>query len=120
MRASRRVFLGLAGLVVAAPAAAQSWPSHPLTMVVPASAGGPTDAIARIMAERMGALLGQTIVVDNVSGAGGVIGVGKVAQAPPDGYTIGIGQWSHYVLNGAIYSLQYDLLADFAPVSPVV
>jgi tripartite-type tricarboxylate transporter receptor subunit TctC len=89
-------------------------------MVVPASAGGPTDAIARIMAERMGALLGQTIVVDNVSGAGGVIGVGKVAQAAPDGYTIGIGQWSHYVLNGAIYSLQYDLLKDFAPVSLVV
>jgi tripartite-type tricarboxylate transporter receptor subunit TctC len=120
MRASRRVFIGLAGLAVAVPAAAQSWPSHPLTMVVPASAGGPTDAIARILAERMGANLGQTIVVDNVSGASGSIGVGKVAHAAPDGYTIGIGQWSHYVLNGAIYALQYDLLADFAPVSLVV
>jgi tripartite-type tricarboxylate transporter receptor subunit TctC len=125
MNPPRRRLLGLAASAAALPilaheAVAQAFPSHPLTMVVPASAGGPTDAIARIMAERMGALLGQTIVVDNVSGAGGVIGVGKVAQAPPDGYTIGIGQWSHYVLNGAIYSLQYDLLADFAPVSLVV
>jgi tripartite-type tricarboxylate transporter receptor subunit TctC len=88
-------------------------------MIVPASAGGPTDAIGRVLAERMGALLGQTIVIDNVSGASGTIGVAKVAQAKPDGYTLGIGQWSHYVLNGATYSLQYDLLADFAPISLV-
>jgi tripartite-type tricarboxylate transporter receptor subunit TctC len=119
MTASRRAFLGLAGAALAAPAMAQSFPAHPLTMVVPASAGGPTDAIARVLAERMGAMLGQTIVVDNVSGASGSIGVGKVARATPDGYTIGIGQWSHYVLNGATYNLQYDLLADFAPVSLV-
>jgi len=89
-------------------------------MIVPASAGGPTDAIGRILAERMGSLLGQTILIDNVAGAGGSIGVGKVAQAAPDGYTLGIGQWSHYVLNGAIYALQYDLRTDFAPISLLV
>ena len=120
MTASLRAFLGLAGAALAAPATAQSFPAHPLSMIVPASAGGPTDAIARVLAERMGALLGQTIVVDNVAGAGGSIGVGKVAHAAPDGYTVGIGQWSHYVLNGAIYPLQYDLLKDFLPVSLVV
>lgn len=122
MNPPRRRLLELAASVAAflAPAAesaAQTYPSRPITMIVPASAGGPTDAIGRVLAERMGALLGQTIVVDNVGGAGGSIGVGKVAHAPPDGYTIGIGQWSHYVLNGAIYALQYDLLADFAPIS---
>ncbi len=125
MNPPRRRLLKLAASAAALPvlahkAAAQAYPSRPITVVVPASAGGPTDAIGRILAERMGALLGQTIVIDNVSGASGSIGVGKVAQAQPDGYTLGIGQWSHYVLNGAIYSLQYDLLADFAPISLVV
>jgi tripartite-type tricarboxylate transporter receptor subunit TctC len=96
---------------------AQTYPSRPLTMVVPASAGGPTDAIGRIVAERMGASLGQTVVIENVSGAGGSIGVGRVARAAPDGYTIGIGHWGHYVVNGAIYNLQYDLGKDFEPVS---
>ena len=74
-------------------------------MIVPASAGGPTDAIARVMSERMTANLGGTVLVDNVAGAGGSIGVGKVARSTPDGYTLGIGQWSHYVLNGATYAL---------------
>jgi tripartite-type tricarboxylate transporter receptor subunit TctC len=125
MNPPRRRLLKLVASAAALPvlahkAAAQAYPSRPITVIVPASAGGPTDAIGRILAERMGALLGQTIVIDNVSGAGGSIGVGKVAQAQPDGYTLGIGQWSHYVLNGAIYSLQYDLLADFAPISLVV
>jgi len=125
MNPPRRRLLKLAASAAALPilahkAAAQAYPSRPITVIVPASAGGPTDAIGRILAERMGALLGQTIVIDNVSGASGSIGVGKVAQAQPDGYTLGIGQWSHYVLNGAIYSLQYDLLADFAPISLVV
>ena len=125
MNPPRRRLLKLVASAAALPvlahkAAAQAYPSRPITVIVPASAGGPTDAIGRILAERMGALLGQTIVIDNVSGASGSIGVGKVAQAQPDGYTLGIGQWSHYVLNGAIYSLQYDLLADFAPISLVV
>ncbi|MFO1159938.1 MAG: tripartite tricarboxylate transporter substrate-binding protein [Reyranellaceae bacterium] len=125
MNEPRRRFLGLAASaaflpVVSHRAAAQAYPSRPISVIVPASAGGPTDAIGRILAERMGALLGQTILVDNVSGAGGSIGVGKVAQASPDGYTLGIGQWSHYVLNGAIYTLQYDLQTDFAAVSLLV
>jgi tripartite-type tricarboxylate transporter receptor subunit TctC len=106
--------------VVAHQAVAQAYPSRPVTMIVPASAGGPTDAIARVLSERMTANLGGTVLVDNVAGAGGSIGVGKVARSAPDGYTLGIGQWSHYVLNGATYALQYDLLADFAPVAMIV
>jgi len=81
----------LAALAAAADASAQSYPSRPLTMVVPYSAGGPTDTIARIMAEGMRASLGQTIIVENTTGAAGTIGVGRVARAAPDGYTIGIG-----------------------------
>jgi tripartite-type tricarboxylate transporter receptor subunit TctC len=111
--------LASAAALVPRTAIAQAYPTKPITMIVPASAGGPTDAIGRVLAERMGALLGETIVVDNVGGAGGSIGVGKVAHAAPDGYTLGIGQWSHYVLNGAIYALQYDLLADFEPVARI-
>jgi tripartite-type tricarboxylate transporter receptor subunit TctC len=107
-------------LVVAPEAIAQTYPSRPVTMIVPASAGGPTDAIARVLSERMTANLGGTVLVDNVAGAGGSIGVGKVGRSAPDGYTLGIGQWSHYVLNGATYALQYDLLADFAPVAMIV
>jgi tripartite-type tricarboxylate transporter receptor subunit TctC len=106
-------------LVVAPEAIAQTYPSRPVTMIVPASAGGPTDAIARVLSERMTANLGGTVLVDNVAGAGGSIGVGKVARSAPDGYTLGIGQWSHYVLNGATYALPYDLLADFAPVAMI-
>jgi tripartite-type tricarboxylate transporter receptor subunit TctC len=100
-------------------ARAQVYPTRPITMIVPAAAGGPTDAIGRIMAEHMGRSLGQTIVIENVSGAGGSIGVGRVARATPDGYTIGLGHWGHYVVNGAIYRLQYDLRKDFEPVSLV-
>jgi tripartite-type tricarboxylate transporter receptor subunit TctC len=107
-------------LAVAPEAIAQTYPSRPVTMIVPASAGGPTDAIARVLSERMTANLGATVLVDNVAGAGGSIGVGKVARSLPDGYTLGIGQWSHYVLNGATYALPYDLLADFAPISLIV
>ncbi|MBV8393137.1 MAG: tripartite tricarboxylate transporter substrate binding protein BugD [Alphaproteobacteria bacterium] len=119
---SRRGLLGSAAVSLALPGTtwADAYPVRPLTMIVPASAGGPTDAIARVLSDRMGQLLGQSIVVDNVSGAAGSIGVGKVAHATPDGYTFGIGQWSHYVLNGATYNLPYDLLADFTPIALVV
>jgi len=123
MNPSRRWLLmaaSVAALFAAYPVTAQPYPSRPVTMIVPASAGGPTDAIGRVLAERMGAALGQTVLIDNVAGAGGSIGVGKVARATPDGYTLGIGQWSHYVLNGATYQLQYDLLADFVPIGLVV
>jgi tripartite-type tricarboxylate transporter receptor subunit TctC len=96
---------------------AQNYPARPITIVVPFAAGGPTDTIGRIMAERLRVSLGQTVVVENVTGAAGSIGVGRVARAVPDGYTIGIGHWSTHVVNGAIYPLQYDLLNDFAPIS---
>ena len=100
-------------------ATAQSYPARPVTMVVPFSAGGPTDTIARIMAERMGKALGQTVVVENTTGAAGSIGVGRVARAAPDGYTVGIGHWSTHVVNGAVYQLPYDLLKDFEPVAMI-
>jgi len=97
-------------------AMAEVYPSRPITMVVPLSVGGSTDVIARIMAEGMGRMLGQTIVVENTTGAGGTIGEGRISRATPDGYTIGIGQWGTNVASGAIYKLPYDLMKDFEPV----
>ena len=104
-------------LMLASGAAAQPYPSRPVTMVVPFAAGGPTDTIARILAEHMRPLLGQPVIVENVSGAGGSIGVGRVARATPDGYTLCVGNLSSHVMNGAVYTLPYDLIADFAPVA---
>lgn len=86
-------------------------------MVVPFAAGGPTDTIGRVVAEGMRASLGQPIIIENVTGAAGSIGVGRVARAAADGYTISIGQWGSHVTNGAIYALPYDLINDFAPVA---
>lgn len=86
-------------------------------MVVPFSAGGPTDLLGRILAERMGRALGQTVIVENFTGAGGFIGVGRVARAAPDGYTIVIGHWSTHVVNAVVYKLPYDVFDDFAPVA---
>src|SRR3982075_933693 len=100
-----------------ASANAQTYPSRPITLIVPLAPGGSTDVIGRLMAEGMRAALGQPVIVENTTGAGGTIGVGRVARATPDGYTIGIGQWGTNVANGAIYPLQYDLLADFEPIS---
>jgi tripartite-type tricarboxylate transporter receptor subunit TctC len=97
-------------------ARADTYPSRPITMVVPLGAGGSTDLIARIMAEGMRAVLHQTIIVENVTGAGGTVGEGRVARATPDGYTFGIGQWGTNVANGAIYPLAYDLMNDFEPI----
>jgi tripartite-type tricarboxylate transporter receptor subunit TctC len=97
-------------------AVAQTYPSHAIVMVVPLSVGGSTDVVARIMAEGMGRALGQTIIVENTTGAGGTIGEGRISRAPPDGYTIGIGQWGTNVASGAIYHLNYDLMKDFEPV----
>ncbi len=106
-----------AGLATLSAALAQPYPSRPITLVVPFAAGGPTDTLTRILGERLRAPLGQTVVVENATGAAGSIGVGRVARAAPDGYTVGIGHWSTHVVNGAIYSLPYDLIADFEPVS---
>jgi tripartite-type tricarboxylate transporter receptor subunit TctC len=99
-------------------ATAQTYPSHPIAMIVPFPAGGPTDAVARIVAERMKVSLGQPIVIENTSGAaGGSIGVGRAEHAPADGYTLSFGNWQSHVLNGAIYTLSYDLLNDLDPIS---
>src|SRR5207245_130463 len=103
--------------ITASSATAQTYPARPVTMVVPFAPGGPTDTIARIMAEHMRGSLGQPVIVENVSGAGGSIGVGRVARATPDGYTVSVGNLSSHVMNGAIYALQYDLIVDFAPVA---
>jgi tripartite-type tricarboxylate transporter receptor subunit TctC len=107
-------FVALAGIVSAW---AETYPSRPITIVVPFSAGGPTDTIARIMADRLQVSLGQTVIVENVTGAAGSIGVGRVARAAPDGYTISIGHWSTHVVNAAVYPLPYDVLNDFEPIS---
>ena len=98
-------------------AAAQAYPTRPITMIVPLATGGSTDVIARIVAEGMRPTLGQPVVVENVTGAGGTIGVGRAARAAPDGYTINLGQWGTNMANGAIYPLQYDVIGDFEPVA---
>jgi tripartite-type tricarboxylate transporter receptor subunit TctC len=108
-------FLGVA-LVGVSPTSAQVYPSRPITMVVPYGAGGPTDAVGRIMAEGMKAALGQPVIIDNIAGASGTIGSGRVARATADGYTIVIGNVATHALNGALFKLQYDLVTDFAPV----
>ena len=108
--------LALLVLSGAADVNAQSYPSRPITLVVPFPPGGSTDAAARIMAERMRATLGQSIVIENVGGAGGSIGVGRVARAAPDGYTFDIGQWDTHV-GSIIYKLDYDLAKDFEPIA---
>jgi len=98
---------------------AQPWPSRPITIVVPYSAGGPTDTLARLMSDPMRKALGQTVVVENVTGAGGSIATGRVVRAAPDGYTIGIGHWGSHVTNGAYYNLPFDLLTDLQPIAMI-
>src|SRR5204863_3067639 len=100
----------------AAAAQAQTFPSRPLTLIVPFPPGGSTDAAARIMAEKMRESLGQPIVIENVGGAGGSIGVGRLARSVPDGYTFDIGQWDTHV-GSIIYKLDYDLEKDFEPIA---
>ena len=98
-------------------ATAQAYPSRPIVIVVPFSAGGPTDALMRVLGERMRASLEQPLLVENVTGAAGTIGVAKVARATPNGYTLSVGHWSTHVINGAIYPLTFDLLKDLDPVA---
>jgi tripartite-type tricarboxylate transporter receptor subunit TctC len=97
--------------------AAQSYPSRPITMVVPFAANGGIDILGRILAEHMRTSLGQPVVVENITGATGSIGTGRVAHAMPDGHTLVLGNWASHVSNGAVYQLQYDLQKDFAPVA---
>jgi tripartite-type tricarboxylate transporter receptor subunit TctC len=119
---SKRIFLSAmaaacCNLTPVGPAISETYPSHPITMVLPFAAGGPTDTLARIIAARMQVSLGQPVIVENVSGAAGTIGVGRVARAAPDGYTISVGPMNSHVLTGAIYKLPFDLLKDFEPVA---
>jgi tripartite-type tricarboxylate transporter receptor subunit TctC len=150
---SRRQLMRLAGaavaLAIASPALAETYPTRPVTMVVAFGAGGPSDIIARILAEGMRAALaseassqrgnpivrapdtrpepgssaraslGQAVVIENVTGASGTIGVGRVARATPDGYTLVLGNWATHVLNGPMFTLPYDLEKDFEPVALV-
>src|SRR5436853_4100446 len=104
------VFAGITGVQ------AQTYPSRPITIIIPFPPGGSTDVVGRIMADRMRPLLGQPLIIENAGGAGGSIAVGRVARAAPDGYTIDIGQWDTHVGNGAVYPLTYDLQNDFEPI----
>ena len=96
---------------------AEHYPTRPITIVVPFPAGGPTDTIARIVSEQMSGFLAQPFVIENVTGAGGTVGAGRVARSAPDGYTLCVGFLGTHVLNGAIYSLQYDVVKDFEPIA---
>jgi len=118
----RRQFLHLAAGAAALPAItriarAQAYPSKPITFIVPYAAGGPLDTITRTLLERMREPLAQPLIVENVAGAGGSIGTGRAVRAAPDGYTVAMGNWGSHVANGALYSLQYDVLTDFEPVA---
>src|SRR5713226_8818816 len=111
-------FMALIGMLAGiATASAQTYPSHPVTMIVPFAAGGPMDTVARVVADGMRASLGQPVIIENIVGAGGSIGAGRVAHAAPDGFTISYGGWPTHVINGAAYALSYDVLNDFEPVS---
>ena len=114
----RVLLLGIA-LLWARQGLCQGYPNRPIALVVPFSAGGPTDTIARIVAERMGRSLGQPVIVENTTGAGGSIGVGRIARGAPDGYLLGIGHIGTHVINGAVYHLPFDLLKDLAPVAMI-
>ena len=106
-----------ATLALTGTAQAQTYPSRPVTFVVPYGAGGPVDTMARTLSEAMRASLGQPIVIENVTGANGTIGVGRAVHAAPDGYTVSIGNWPSHITNGAIYNLAYDIQKDFVPVA---
>ena len=122
LKLPRRKFLHLAAAAATLPAVsriarAQAYPARPITIVVPFVAGGPSDLIGRMVAERLRLSFNQPTLVENVAGANGSIGVGRVARAAPDGYTLVVGLWNTHVVNGAIYALPYDVQKDFEPVA---
>jgi tripartite-type tricarboxylate transporter receptor subunit TctC len=102
---------------LASTASGESYPSRTISVVVPLAAGGPVDTLARVLTERMKLTLGQPVIVENVTGGGATIGVGRVARASPDGYTLILGNWTSHVGSPAIYPVQYDIVKDFEPVS---
>jgi tripartite-type tricarboxylate transporter receptor subunit TctC len=106
----------LLGLVYAGNAVAENYPARPITMIVPFPAGGATDTLARFLAEKMRGILGQSIIIENVAGAAGSIGVGRAVRSPADGYTLSIGTSTTHMLTGGLYTLSFDLLKDLAPV----
>jgi tripartite-type tricarboxylate transporter receptor subunit TctC len=115
----KRLCLGAALAIVALTelAGAQSYPTRQVTFIVPYGAGGPVDTMARTLSDAMRASLGQPIVIENVTGANGTIGVARAVRAAPDGYTVSIGNWPSHITNGAIYNLSYDIQKDFEPVA---
>jgi tripartite-type tricarboxylate transporter receptor subunit TctC len=120
VKVPRRQFLHLAAGAAALPAVsrmakAQAYPTRPVSIVVPYAAGGPTDTLGRILAEGMRMALGQPVIIENVVGANGSIGVGRVAGAIGDGYTLVLGLWNTHVSNGAVYPLKYDLVRISSP-----
>jgi tripartite-type tricarboxylate transporter receptor subunit TctC len=117
MRIARAAMLAAALAVVAASAAAQTYPSRPITFIEPFSAGGPSDAVARIVAQAMAQSLGQSVVVENITGAAGTIAAARLARAAPDGYTIGMATWSTHVVSPVVYHPSYSVFKDFAPVA---
>ena len=106
-------------LMLVGVAQAQDYPSRPVTLVVPYAAGGSADVLPRVIAERMRVTLGRPVIIENVTGAAGSIGTGRVARAAPDGYTFGLGTWSTHVANPAVYPLQYDVRNDFEPIAQI-
>jgi tripartite-type tricarboxylate transporter receptor subunit TctC len=114
----KKILAALAALLLSSSgtAFAENFPSHPITVIVPFSAGGPSDAMMRILAEGMKLSLGETVLIENVTGAGGSLGVGRTVRSSPDGYTIGFGHLGTHVANGVIYKLGYDLVTDLEPV----
>ena len=122
MKLPRRTFLHLAAGAAALPAVsriarAQTYPARPITIVIGYAAGGPTDTRVRILAQHMRATLGQSVIVENMTGASGSLAIGRVGRAAPDGYTLSSGDWGTHVVNGAVYTLQHDLLSDFEPIT---
>jgi len=117
MRTCLVAFALIAGASAIGSAQAQTYPSRPVSLIVTYPPGGPVDAVARIVTDHMRATLGQPVVIENVSGAGGSLGVGRLARAAPNGYTVGVGDIGAFVLNGAVYPLPYDLLTEFEPIA---
>jgi tripartite-type tricarboxylate transporter receptor subunit TctC len=115
-RLSTIAVAALLGLASTGIAAAQDYPTRPLTMIVPFPAGGATDTLARFLAEQMRAILGQSVIVENIGGAAGSIGVGRAVRSPADGYTLSIGTSTTHMLTGGLYALQFDLLKDLEPI----
>lgn len=123
MKFSRRTLLQLGASTAASlssrVARAQSFPTRPIIVVVPFPAGGPTDTLGRVLADRMKNALGQSVIIENLTGAAGTIGSTHVVRSPPDGYTLILGHWQTHVVNGATYTLPFDVVDDFAPIALV-